>query len=80
MCDWSLHVTISAEYNEEVQNSKTDMLLHADGPATWNKEEKNGGRLVGVYAAEISLEEEIDFKTGVDESWWIAPPVDLWRA
>ena len=63
----------------EVQTSKTDMLLYADDPAPWNKEEKSGVRLVGVYEAEISLEEEIDFKTGVDGSWYIDPPVDLWR-
>jgi len=55
------------------------MLLYADDPAPWNKEEKSGVRLVGVYEAEISLEEEIDFKTGVDGSWYIDPPVDLWR-
>ncbi len=44
-CDWSFHVTISDNYNVHGDNFQRDMIIHTDGPAPWNKEELNGGRL-----------------------------------
>ena len=71
--DCSLHVTVSVDYSVHGDNAKTDMSIHVDGPAPWSKEENNGGRLVGVYSAEISLEEEEEFKKSVDDNWCLAP-------
>ena len=73
--DYSMHVTVSADYSVHGDNAKTDMSIHVDGPAPWSTEETNGGRLVGVYSAEISLEEEEKFKKSVDDNWCLAPPL-----
>ena len=52
--------TISADYGVRGNDDlcKTDMLLHIDGQAAWSKEAGEGGRLLGYYAAEMSVEQQ----------------------